>query len=383
MSEYKPYYLKDVIDNANKELFTVISTFAGGGGSSTGYRLAGGKILCVNEFVESAVETYKENYPNTPILTEDIKQLKGEDFLKIAGIQKGELDLLDGSPPCSAFSTAGKREKGWDQTKKYSDGKTVENIEDLFFEFTRIANDLQPKVVIGENVAGITMGEAKEYFNRIVNEFSKIGYEAVGKVLNAADYETPQGRQRCFFVAVRNDVMDKVGLNFMTLESEVYPDPKTPDHISLRSAIDDVISDPDQEKELFEYVQNGFQKKWIELLEFNPTRHRKPSDPEFIDINPKRSMFNMIRPCPDLPCPTLTQRGQQMSVSGVFHYNKNRKFTVPELKRIMGLPEDYKLKGKFDQQAERIGRMVAPLMMKNLASHIYEKVIKPYKIEQK
>ena len=70
---YKPYFMKDVINNSNKELFNVISTFAGGGGSSTGYRLAGGKILCVNEFVEAAVDTYKSNYPNTPVLPDDIK----------------------------------------------------------------------------------------------------------------------------------------------------------------------------------------------------------------------------------------------------------------------------------------------------------------------
>jgi len=106
---HAPYYLKEVIDNSNKELFTVISTFAGGGGSSTGYRLAGAKILCVNEFVEAAQETYKANYPNTPVLPNDIKELTGEDFLKAAGLKKGELDILDGSPPCSAFSVAGKR----------------------------------------------------------------------------------------------------------------------------------------------------------------------------------------------------------------------------------------------------------------------------------
>lgn len=201
--------MKDVIDNSNKELFNVISTFAGGGGSSTGYRMAGGKILAVNEFVEAAIETYKENYPNTPVLPDDIKKLTGEDFLKIAGIKKGELDILDGSPPCSAFSIAGKREKGWDQEKIYSDGKKVENIEDLFFEFTRITADIMPKVVIGENVAGITMGEAKEYRNRIVNEFDKLGYETVYKVMSAADFETPQDRKRCFFVAIRHDIMEK------------------------------------------------------------------------------------------------------------------------------------------------------------------------------
>jgi DNA (cytosine-5)-methyltransferase 1 len=428
---YKPYYLKDVIDNSNKELFTVISTFAGGGGSSTGYRLAGGKILCVNEFVEAAVETYKANYPNTPVLVEDIKKLNGEDFLKAAGIQKGELDILDGSPPCSAFSVAGKREKGWDQEKIYSDGKKVENIEDLFFEFIRIAKDIQPKIIIGENVAGILMGEAIKKYNEIINEFEKIGYTAVGQVLNAADYGTPQGRQRCFFVAIRNDIVDKAGLNFMTMANEVYPQ-KLDKQVSLKEAIDNIQNDESQEKELYDYVQGGFQKKWVEILPFNPKRHVKPSENDiriipkdkweeykqkgfreenakpivtdsntrleqlyntetkhyewdttkeyyFIDINYKKSMFNMIRPAPHLPCPTLTQRGQQMSVSGVFHYSKNRKFTIPELKRIMGLPDDYKLEGTFDKQAERIGRMVAPLMMKNLSSHIYEKVLKPLK----
>ena len=428
---YKPYYLKDVIDNSNKELFTVISTFAGGGGSSTGYRLAGGKILCVNEFVEAAVETYKANYPNTPVLVEDIKKLNGEDFLKAAGIQKGELDILDGSPPCSAFSVAGKREKGWDQEKIYSDGKKVENIEDLFFEFIRIAKDIQPKIIIGENVAGILMGEAIKKYNEIINEFEKIGYTAVGQVLNAADYGTPQGRQRCFFVAIRNDIVDKAGLNFMTMANEVYPQ-KLDKQVSLKEAIDNIQNDESQEKELYDYVQGGFQKKWVEMLPFNPKRHIKPSENDiriipkdkweeykqkgfreenakpivtdsntrleqlyntetkhyewdttkeyyFIDINYKKSMFNMIRPAPHLPCPTLTQRGQQMSVSGVFHYSKNRKFTIPELKRIMGLPDDYKLEGTFDKQAERIGRMVAPLMMKNLSSHIYEKVLKPLK----
>ena len=288
-----------------------------------------------------------------------------------------------------------------------------------------------PKVVIGENVAGIMMGTAKEYYNRIINEFDKLGYTTVGKVLNAADYGTPQGRQRCFFIAVRNDIMDQAGLNFMTMENEVYPQPYK-QQVSLKEAIEDVQNDEEQEKELYDYVQGGFQKKWVEILPTEPeklTRHIKPSDNEiriipkeewpkykengfqeknakpvaskpdttleklmktdvkhyewdtdkeyyFIDINYKKSMFNMIRPAPHLPCPTLTQRGQQKSVSGVFHYSKNRKFTIPELKRIMGLPDDYKLEGNFDKQAERIGRMVAPLMMKNLASNIYEKVLK-------
>jgi len=374
---YKPYIMNDVQEASAKKLFTVISTFAGGGGSSTGYRLSGGNILCVNEFVQSAVDTYGANYPNTPILDDDIKKLTGEDFLRVANIQKGELDILDGSPPCSAFSVAGKREKGWDKTKKYSDGKEVENIEDLFFEYIRIANDIQPKVIIGENVAGIMMGEAIKKYNEIINEFEKCGYEAIGKVMNAADFGTPQARKRCFFVAVRNDVMEKVGLNFMTMESTLYPEPFGPQP-TLKDAIGDLENDKEEVQMLLDFVQGSFQKKWIELLPFSPDKHRKPSDPEFIDINPKQSMFNMIRPAPNLPCPTVTQAGQKKGLSGVFHYDSNRKLTIKELKRVMGLPDDFKLQGDFDQQAERVGRMVAPLMMKALSNNIYEKVIKPY-----
>ena len=154
------YTLKDVHDASSQNKFNVISTFAGGGGSSTGYRLAGGKILCVNEFVEEAQKTYHENYPDTPILPGDIKELTGKDFLDAAGIGVGELDILDGSPPCSAFSVAGvlshgaggKHSDGWGKTKLYSDGKMVENIEDLFFEFLRIADYIKPKVIVAVTV---------------------------------------------------------------------------------------------------------------------------------------------------------------------------------------------------------------------------------------
>ena len=83
-------------------------------------------------------------------------------------------------------------------------------------------------------------------------------------------------------------------------------------------------------------------------------------------------------PCPDRPCPTITQRGNQKSVSGVFHYEKNRKFTIRELIRIMSLPEDFILTGNFDKKAERIGRMVAPKMMVNVANAIYENILKEY-----
>lgn len=374
---YKPYYLKDVLDASAQKKFTVISTFAGGGGSSTGYRLAGGNILLINEFVEAAIETYSANFPDTKVLVDDIKKYSSEDFLNMAGIKKGELDILDGSPPCSAFSMSGSREKGWDKEKKYSDGKVQSAIEDLFYEFIRIAKGIQPKVIIAENVKGITFGKAIEKLNAFINEFENIGYNVTYKVLNAADYGVPQGRERTIFICVRDDVCDDIGLSFLNINS-IFPSPTVNKHITMSQAIDDVENDEEEVQMLLDFVQDSYQKKFIEPLPFNPKKPTKPSDPQFRDWNPKGSCFNMIRPSPDLPSPTLTQQGQKRGMSGVFHPAANRKLTIKECKRIMAFPEDFKLTGDFDQQVERLGRAVAPLMYKEVAKSIYENILKEY-----
>lgn len=376
MEEYKAYTIADVRKEADKKKFNVISTFAGGGGSSIGYKLAGGHILCVNEFVEEARTTYSSNFPDTQIIPDDIKQLSGQDFLDATGLKAGELDILDGSPPCSAFSLAGKRDKGWNSTKKYSDGKNQENIEDLFLEFARIAEVIQPKVIIAENVKGIMMGTSIMKLNEFLNKFESIGYIAAPKVLSAVDFGVAQKRERTILICVRKDVMEAVGLNILTVSS-VFPQPTT-GHVSLNNAIKDIVNDPDEVQELLDFVQGGYQKKFLEPLPFNPKKTTKPSDKENLSWNPKASCFNMIRPCPDLPSPTLTAMGQKRGLSGVFHPASNRKLTVKELKRVMGLPDDYVVTGTFDQRAERIGRMVAPKMMCEVAKSVYENVIKPY-----
>ncbi len=372
--KYKPYFLEDVKSSAERKLFTVISTFAGGGGSSTGYKLAGGEILAVNEFVDAALDTYHANYPNTPSLTGDIKDLTGQDFLDLTGLQKGELDLLDGSPPCSAFSISGSREKGWNKEKKYSQDKKVSNVEDLFFEYIRIANDIQPKVFVGENVNAIMFGEARKYYNRIIMTMENCGYTAIGDILNAADFGTPQNRRRCFFVAIRNDILEKTDLNFMTLSSSIYPQPTYKEPVTIYEAIHDLKTDETEEQELFDAVTNGFLSKWLPLLNEKVGVNLKDKPKKGSDVHPTGSLFNLVRPAINLPCPTVTQMGQQKSVSGVLHYEKDRKLSSIELKRIQGLPEDYILTGTFNQKAERICRMVAPQCLEALASSIYKNI---------
>jgi len=382
MNNYKRYTLKDTLESEQKALFNVLSTFAGGGGSSTGYRLAGGKILAINEFVPEAQNTYRENYPDTLIIPGDIKKLSGKDFLEKVNLKPGELDLLDGSPPCSAFSMAGSVSHGKGNThadafgkkKKYSDIEGVENVEDLFFEFLRIADELKPKVIIGENVEGLTMGEAKEYFHKIQNTFEDIGYLVVADVLNASYFGVPQARKRTFFIAVREDVAEKVGINFMTMY-QLYPE-KNAKQTTLGEAINDVVNEDQEEIDLL-------LEKLGPQTAVGKTLAKMPKDPDKVltgmDYHDKGHHFNLKRCSLRKPSPTITAMGNYPGVAGTCHPLENRKFTIKELKRIMSLPEDFKLTGQHKQQSERIGRMVPPLMMKALAESVYNKVLKPYK----
>ena len=376
MNSYEPYLIEDVKKSSSRELFTVVSTFAGGGGSSTGYRLAGGKVIAINEFVEEAVATYSLNFPDTKVILGDIKNITGKDLLQTGNLSPGELDILDGSPPCSAFSSSGKGKKGWNKDKKYSDGKTVTNIEDLFLEYIRIATDIQPKIIVAENVEGITSRAAIEKLREFVTGFERIspGYRMVYRVMDASKFGVPQSRMRTFFVGIRNDVFETLGLQEYELASLIYPQYSTSEGVSIASAIDNIDNDPEEVQMLLDACENSFQKKFVETMAFNPSKTLKPGP-----VNGKISCFNMKRPAPNKPSPTLTQMGQQRSASGVMHYAANRKLTIKEMKRIMSLPDDYRLTGSFDQQAERIGRMVAPKMMSALATSIYENILKPYK----
>ena len=376
--KYKPYLLKDVYDASSQKKFDVISTFAGGGGSSTGYKLAGGNVLAVNEFVEEARTTYNQNYPETPILPDDIKKLSGQEFLDITGIKSGELDVLDGSPPCSAFSVAGSMSHksgnthadAFGKTKQYSDIKGVSNVEDLFFEFLRVADKIRPKTIIAENVEGLTVGEAKQYFNKIQNTFEDIGYQVVAKVHDCSQFGVPQRRRRVFFMAVRDDIMDQVGLNFMTLSS-IFPEPNKT-ITTLQGAFDGLEYDKEEVDMLT--------TKWKETAYYKQTCVLMPRNPEKVitstDYHPKGWHFNLKIASEFQPSPTITAMGATEKTAGVCHWEEDRKFTLGELKRVTSLPDDFILTGKWAQRSERCGRMVPSLMMKALASSMYDNVLR-------
>lgn len=184
---------------------TVISIFAGGGGSSLGYSMAGYRELLAVEWNNNAVETFKLNFPNVPVYHGDIAKLSVGECMKLAGLtESGELDLLDGSPPCQGFSTAGKREMNDDRNQ-------------LFREYVRLLRGLKPKVFVMENVSGLVKGKMKLVFAETMRELKISGYKVKCKLLNAMYFNVPQSRQRLIFIGVREDL--GIGPRYPEVES--------------------------------------------------------------------------------------------------------------------------------------------------------------------
>jgi len=212
MSKHKfPYkwYLKDGYPLKNG--LKVFGTFICGGGSTMGYKLAGFEHLGGVEIDPPIADVYKTNHNPKYLFVEDIREFaKRNEYPK----DLYNLDILDGSPPCSSFSMAGNREKDWGKTKVFREGQAEQRLDDLFFDYIALAKKLQPKVVIAENVKGLIQGNAKAYVHRIKKEFELAGYKVQLFLLNAASMGVPQKRERVFFICQRND------LNFPKLELE-------------------------------------------------------------------------------------------------------------------------------------------------------------------
>jgi DNA (cytosine-5)-methyltransferase 1 len=190
----------------------VFGTFVCGGGSSMGYKLAGYEHLGGVEIDKKVGEVYKLNHKPKYLYLEDIRAFnKREDLPK----ELYELDLLDGSPPCSSFSMAGNRDKDWGKKKKFREGQENQRLDDLVFEYVKTIKKLKPKVALLENVKGLIQGNAKAYAKKIKKEFEQAGYRVQLFLLNAASMGVPQKRERVFFIGLRDDIfLPKLELKF-------------------------------------------------------------------------------------------------------------------------------------------------------------------------
>lgn len=192
-------------DYPPKNGLNVFSCFACGGGSTMGYKLAGCTVLGCCEIDPKMNEIYKKNHNPKFNYLMDIREFNAIPNDEIPQ-ELFNLDILDGSPPCTTFSMAGDREDSWGVEKKFREGQASQTLDDLSFVFIETVKKLNPKVVIMENVEGLLLGDAFAYVQKIYSQFKDAGYKLNHWLLKGENMGVPQKRHRVFFVAIRNDI---------------------------------------------------------------------------------------------------------------------------------------------------------------------------------
>jgi len=323
-----PWKLKDLPAPGPLKVF---SCFHCGGGSSMGYKLAGMDVLGGVEIDPEMMRVYRGNHkPKLSYLmgVQEFKRIPNEQLPAALF----NLDILDGSPPCSSFSMAGSREKKWGVASKFREGQSVQVLDDLFFDFIDIAAKLKPKVVIAENVSGLIKGNARGYVKEIFEKFRQAGYDTQLFLLNASMMGVPQRRERVFFIA-RPPEWNKFALNFC----------------------EPVVS---------------VQKAWADLPEQTANALSPETRALWKRAAPGESMaaynngngFNNVKLSWANPCGTVAASG------ALYHPKVPRMLSDMEILRLQSFPDDY----NFGTLGARYvcGMSVPPFMMQRVADAI-------------
>lgn len=166
--------------------YTAIDIFAGGGGLTVGLKRAGFHVVAAVEIEQHAFATYKTNHPEVKAFKQDIRTVKGESLLELSPNRK--IDLLSGCPPCQGFSRLTARHR------------RVDPRDELVLEMSRLVREVQPLMVMMENVPGLPT-KGKRFFEELLQELESLGYIVEWDVLQVADYGVPQSRKRLVLLA--------------------------------------------------------------------------------------------------------------------------------------------------------------------------------------
>jgi len=299
----------------------VIDLFAGAGGFSEGFKQAGCDITGFVEYWKPAIETYKKNFPEAELIGQDIAAISDE------RIKEFEADIIIGGPPCQGFSMAGKRNS---QDKRNT----------LFEHYLHFVELLKPKICVLENVKGIYTMKAKDgehVFNKIINGFGDQGYEIRAKVLNAANYGTPQIRQRVIFIAARPGT----GIRF-------------PESTEERKRLQDVLNLPYEPDKATNHIYAFSKKLFIKAHYLEPGKRYST----FHSAVKKLAIEGLA--------PTITKSGR------FIHPKFNRLISVRESARIQGFPDSFLFEGSMQEMYGLIGNAVPPTMAKAIAENLVE-----------
>lgn len=311
---------------------TVISTFAGAGGSSLGYSMAGFRELLAVEWDDNAVATFRLNFPDVPVYHGDIAKLSADEVLQRTGLQPGQLDVFDGSPPCQGFSTAGKRDFYDDRNQ-------------LFHEYVRLLRGLQPKVLIMENVSGMVKGKMKLVFAEILQELKASGYKVSARLLNAMYFNVPQSRERMIFVGVREDLgiepSHPIAESVPVSVGEAWQACRIQEPPRLSPKLASIISSIPVWGDGGDVCGSFFSTKRLDLSQ------------------PSRTLI----------------KGNVGTRACYVHPVEDRAITEAEAQRIGSWPDSYRFIGGYKNSMERIGNSVPPLFMRSIALHVRREIL--------
>ena len=315
----------------------VFGTFICGGGSTMGYKLAGFNHLGGVEIDPQVADVYKENHKPKYLFVEDIRE-----FNKRTDLPKElfNLDILDGSPPCSTFSMAGSREKAWGKEKQFREGQAVQTLDDLVFVYCDTIIKLQPKVFLLENVKGIIQGNAKAYSKEIVKKMTAAGYVVQVFCLNAASMGVPQKRERVFFIGHKKEfVLPKLELNF-------------------------------DEKAIlfgeFDELSNGIRKPITSNYAFKKLQNITKTG--VLQLN-KKSINGRLGAVGFGYCVLSSQVPLTVTSHIIYYHSKNHEISKNELSIIGTYPLDYNFKSIEPNYL--IGMSVPPVMTAQISHQIY------------
>ncbi len=348
--------------------YKVIDLFAGVGGLSYGFAHDKDfEILAANEILEPMAQAYSKNHPSVKMYNKDIKDFSLDDLTKDLGVKKGDIDIIVGGPPCQAYSTVGKRLIDDPRGK-------------LFQEYYRILTELRPKLFVFENVKGLLSMQGGDLIKNIISLFESIGYHMQMRLLNAADYGTPQIRERVILVG--------------TLDSRPFKYPKpthydpeigTPSDKSLRPyvTLGEALGDLPSMKtgESADKYKCEPQNDYQRLMRANSPaviqEHEVPNNNEHLvkimkalpDGGSPKDIPEELRPLSgfgncycrlwwDKPSTTITRNFGCPSSSRCVHPRDPRPLSTREAARLQGFPDDYVFCGKRGDKHLQIGNAV-------------------------
>ena len=332
--------------------------FSGAGGFLLGFEKEGFDIILSTDFDEDCEKVHKINRPNIPFVRADIRTLSNE---KIDELLNGQtVDVLIGGPPCQGFSTIGNRVSSDPERRTKYDPRN-----DLFREYIRILNHLQPKVFVMENVKGIKTRDGGTIFEEIQRQFKETGYDFNCITLNAADYGVPQYRERVFFYGTR------IGVDFEA-PIPTHGENRNPYNIVL-DAIGDLAN---KGEEVSNHVPLKHGEKNIRRYQLIPEGGRLPENDLPVDLYRKNFGNTFKRLDRNKPSLTMVPGHNAFPI----HPWLDRSLTVREAARIQTFPDDYIFSGRRDKQCMQVGNAV-PVQLANAWAKQVKGVLDNYEKE--